>query len=211
MTELDEARAELGRLEGVERTLIKQLLEIRAAIKTQESKIDELVKKGPPAINRLPVELLARIIFQSLPNYDDYCESKELRLVNRRSNLSTVSRLWRNVILNASIIWRDVVLDGGPLTVALLKTQLIRSGNVPLNVSITDAVYYELQTPSWLNVLLPAADRWQCLHIGELPYERMDEILEALESLKFPSLKDVSIYALDGRSSSACPRFLSPS
>ncbi|KAI6013520.1 hypothetical protein EDC04DRAFT_697198 [Pisolithus marmoratus] len=207
MTELDEARAELGRLQGVEKTLFKQLLEIRAAIKTQESKIDELVKKGPPAIDRLPVELLARIIFQSLPNYDDHCVSVEFRLVNRRSNLSTVSRLWRNVMLNTPMIWRDVVLDGSPLTVAFLETQLIRSGNVPLNVFIIDTFYKP--TLVWLNVLVSAANRWQCLYIHELSLSNMDGILDALEGLKFPSLKDVNIYALK-RNHTINPTFIPP-
>ncbi|KAI6157119.1 hypothetical protein BKA82DRAFT_798307 [Pisolithus tinctorius] len=99
MDELDEARAELDRMGGTERTLFKQVIEIPAAMKTQKSKVNDLVKKGPPAINFLPVEILSQIILQSLPNCDDRCELEEFRLVNRRTNLSTVSRFWGSAIL----------------------------------------------------------------------------------------------------------------
>ncbi|KAI6040735.1 hypothetical protein EDC04DRAFT_3140090 [Pisolithus marmoratus] len=194
MDELDEARAELGRLEGTERTLFKQLVDIRAAILTQKRKIEELIERRPPAINRLPVELLLRIMFQSLPHYDGHRLSTEFRgLANRRTNLSTVSRLWRDVILNTPKMWRDVVLDARLLTAASLETQLTRSGNVPLNIFITSGSYAHAQL--WLDVLVSSAERWQCLHMDRrIPGTMVKILLHALGVMKFPSLKDVVIY-----------------
>ncbi|KAI6157057.1 hypothetical protein BKA82DRAFT_994585 [Pisolithus tinctorius] len=42
---------------------MKHAVEIRVAIKTQKSKIDELIKQQPPVINRLSVELLSKTMF----------------------------------------------------------------------------------------------------------------------------------------------------
>lgn len=63
MDGLDETRNELLRLQGTERILFERLVESRAAIKTQKSKIDELIKQQPPVINRLSVELLSKTMF----------------------------------------------------------------------------------------------------------------------------------------------------
>lgn len=194
MDELDEARAKLGQLQGTERTLFKQLVEIRAAMKIQKNKIDELVKKRPPPMNRLPTELLLRIIFLSLPNYDDRCRSMEFAIARRRTDLSMVSRLWRSVVLGTPEIWRDIVLRTGHITIESLKTQLMRSGNAPLNIFITGSIYdhYE-QAQSWLDVLVSSADRWRCLHVHHPRDRVLAEVLDAIDGLKFPSLEDVTI------------------
>ncbi|KAI6144921.1 hypothetical protein BKA82DRAFT_1002669 [Pisolithus tinctorius] len=194
MDELDEARAKLGQLRGTERTLFKQLVEIRAAIKIQKNKIDELVKKRPPPINRLPTELLSRIIFLSLPDYDGQRRPMESGIARRRSDLSTVSPLWRSVVLGTPEIWRDIVLYAGHITIESLKTHLTRSGNAPLNIFITGSNYdhYE-QAQSWLDVVVSSADRWRCLYVHHLSNRMLAEVLDALEGLKFPSLEDVTI------------------
>ncbi|KIK10583.1 hypothetical protein PISMIDRAFT_20257 [Pisolithus microcarpus 441] len=131
------ARAELARLEGAERTIFKQLVEIRAAIKKQKSRIEESVKKRS-VINRLPVELLSWI-FRFLLVYNDSFTSRELLgLANSRNGLSMVSRLWRNVILDTPELWSDIVLtDDQPPDIAFLEIQLRRSRKVPLNITIT--------------------------------------------------------------------------
>lgn len=196
MGELDEARTDLCQLEETERRLLKQLVDIRAAVKAQKDKIEELIKKQPPAINRLPVELLSKIIFQSLPTFDhdldDCLEFPEL--ANRRTNLSTVSRLWRNVILTTPEIWGDIVCCH-PLPVASLKTQLIRSGNIPLSVFILNfpRLYSCQLDPQWLDVLVSSTNRWRRLHMRQMT----PEILHAFEDLKFPSLEDVLIASMD--------------
>ncbi|KAI6157059.1 hypothetical protein BKA82DRAFT_4052262 [Pisolithus tinctorius] len=206
MDELDEARTDLCQLEETERTLLKQLVEIRAAIKAQEDKIEELIKKQPPAINRLPVELLSKIIFQSLPTFDDVDGCLEFsELASRRTNLSTVSRLWRNVILTTPEIWGDIVCCH-PLPVASLKTQLIRSGNIPLSVFILNfpSLYLCQLDPQWLDVLVSSTSRWRRLHMRQMT----PEILHAFEDLKFPSLEDVLIASMD--KAFTYPQFLFP-
>lgn len=151
----------------------KQLIEIRAAIKTQKSKVNDLAKKGPPAINFLPVEILSQIILQSLPNCDDRCELGEFLLVDRRTNLSTVSRFWRSAILGTPKIWSDIVLRRGPPTAAALKTQLMMSGNALFDVYIAGlpSAYYS-QARLWLDSFVSSADRWQCLHIVGVDRDR---------------------------------------
>ncbi|KAI6115302.1 hypothetical protein EV401DRAFT_2073648 [Pisolithus croceorrhizus] len=193
--ELNEARAELCRLQETERTFLKQLVEIRAAVKVQKCKIDELVKKRPPAINRLPIELLSRIMFQSLPTYDDHRVSREyLELANYRTNLSTVSRRWRNVVLGTPELWSEI---------------LRRSCEVPLNITIMNWFYdgsEEIQP--WLDVLFSSANRWRCLHVFDV-HHGLANIFHTIEarSLEFPSLKDVHV---DIHGESTYLRFLLP-
>ncbi|KIK26265.1 hypothetical protein PISMIDRAFT_270825 [Pisolithus microcarpus 441] len=207
MDELDEARAELARLEGTERTIFKQLVEIRAAIKKQKSRIEEFVKKRP-VINRLPVELLSWI-FQLLLVYNDSLTSRELLgLANRRKELSMVSRLWRNVILDTPELWSDIVLTNEQLPdIAFLKIQLRRSRKVPLNITITGRSNVDegKSIRPWINVLTSSADRWQRLHVFEVSHGTLYNILPALEGMELSSLKEIHmdmhgkfIYWLDG-------------
>ncbi|KAI6026641.1 hypothetical protein BKA83DRAFT_4246003 [Pisolithus microcarpus] len=175
MDELDEARAELARLEGTERTIFKQLVEIRVAIKKQKSTIEELIKKRPPVINRLPVELLSWIFRFLLVHNDSFTSTEPLGPAKHRKGLSMVSRLWRNVILDTPEFWSDIVLtDDQPPDIAFLEIQLRRSRKVPLNITITGR-----------------ADRWQRLHVFKVRYSILYDILRALESMEFPSLKEI--------------------
>ncbi|KAI6026624.1 hypothetical protein BKA83DRAFT_4245717 [Pisolithus microcarpus] len=195
MDELDEARAELARLEGTERTIFKQLVEIRAAIKKQKSRIEEFVKKRP-VINRLPVELLSWI-FRFLLVYNDSFTSRELLgLANRRKELSMVSRLWRNVILDTPELWSDIVLtDDQPPGIAFLEIQLRRSRKVPLNITITR--WFKVDELNairlWINVLTSSADRWQRLHVFSIGGNVLYDILAALKPVEFPSLNEIRV------------------
>jgi len=73
MSELTETRAELARLEKQEQQLVKERLHVRATIRTQRTKLEELVRQLPTPINRLPNETLtyqtSRCI-TSLERYD---------------------------------------------------------------------------------------------------------------------------------------------
>ncbi|KIK26289.1 hypothetical protein PISMIDRAFT_8974 [Pisolithus microcarpus 441] len=172
MDELDEARAELARLEGTERTIFKQLVEIRVAIKKQKSTIEELIKKRPPVINRLPVELLSWIFRFLLVHNDSFTSTEPLGPAKHRKGLSMVSRLWRNVILDTPEFWSDIVLtDDQPPDIAFLEIQLRRSRKVPLNITITG--------------------RFKRLHVFKVRYSILYDILRALESMEFPSLKEI--------------------
>ncbi|KAI6109982.1 hypothetical protein F5141DRAFT_1215444 [Pisolithus sp. B1] len=194
MGELDQARAELARLEGTERTIFKQLVEIRAAIKKQKSRIEEFIKKGPPLINCLPVELLLRIFRFLLAHNDSFTSTELLGLAKRRKDLSAVSRLWWKVILDTPALWSDIVLTADqPSDIAFVDIQLRRSRKVPLNITITnwpDANEGEPIQP-WINVLTSCADRWQCLHVLKVGRRILPGILHALEGLELPSLKEV--------------------
>ncbi|KAI5994842.1 hypothetical protein EDD15DRAFT_2366361 [Pisolithus albus] len=194
MDELDEARAELARLEGAERMVCKQLVEIRAAITKQKCRIEEFIKKRPPVIDCLPVELLS-CIFRSLLVYNDsFTLTELLGLANRRRGLSMVSRLWRNVILDTPEVWSDIVLtDEQPPNIAFLEIQLRRSHKVPLNVTIAgrSEVGRGNSIRPWINVLTSSADRWQRLHVFKVRGNILHDILDALKSVEFPSLKEI--------------------
>ena len=85
--ELAAARAELTRLEQEEQQLLQNLLDARAALTTQRSKIDVLVRDRNCMISRLPTELLVRIFGYFLRQY--------LGLIHphpRRQLLASVSR-----------------------------------------------------------------------------------------------------------------------
>ncbi|KAI5994829.1 hypothetical protein EDD15DRAFT_2518441, partial [Pisolithus albus] len=194
MNELDEARAELARLEGTEVTIFKQLVEIRVAIKKQKSRIEEFIKKRSPAINCLPVELLSRIFRFLLVHDDSFTSTELLGLANHRKELSMVSQLWRNVILDTPEFWSDIVLTlGQPPDIAFVEIQLRRSRKVPLNITITGWSDVDEDDPiqPWLNVLTSSADRWQRLHVFKVGREILSDILHALEGLEFPYLKEI--------------------
>ncbi|KAI5994843.1 hypothetical protein EDD15DRAFT_2431457 [Pisolithus albus] len=193
MDELDEARAELARLEGAESTIFKQLVEIRAAIKKQKSRIEEFIKKRP-LINRLPVELLSWIFRFVLVHDDSFTSTELLGLAKLREGLSTVSRLWRNVILDTPEFWSHIVLaDGRSPDTAFLEMQLRRSRKVPLNITITGQVEYEelRSIRRWLNVLTSSADRWHRLHVFKVCSGIVYELLDALHHVEFPSLNEI--------------------
>ncbi|KAI5995947.1 hypothetical protein EDD15DRAFT_2365530 [Pisolithus albus] len=194
MDELDEARAELARLEGAEVTIFKQLVQIRVAIKKQKSRIEEFIKKRPPVINCLPVELLARIFRFLLVHDNSFTSAELLGLANLRKELSMVSQLWRNVILDTPEFWSDIVLTHGqPPDIAFVEIQLRRSRKVPLNITIAEWSKADEDDPiqPWLNVLTSSADRWQRLHVFKVGREILSDILHALEGLEFPSLKEI--------------------
>lgn len=84
MNELSDARAELARLQHRELELLQEFFDVRKAVATQKTVIDELIKAScVPYIDRLPNELLVQIFL----------------LTNERECLASVSRRWRAVIV----------------------------------------------------------------------------------------------------------------
>ena len=61
MGEIAEARVELELLEKQEQQLVDQLHHVRTAVQKQKMKLEQLVKKISPPVNRLPAEILLLI------------------------------------------------------------------------------------------------------------------------------------------------------
>ena len=95
--ELHRALAKLDKLERQERYLVKMLSEIRKVIEAQKLKIDDL---GPPAINRLPTELLLQIFTLCIPD-PKFPEKPLHRIIG-------VSRRWRDVVWNNASFWTSI-------------------------------------------------------------------------------------------------------
>ncbi|KAI5994817.1 hypothetical protein EDD15DRAFT_765681 [Pisolithus albus] len=120
--------------------------------------------------------------------------SRTARVETLRKALSTVSKLWRNVILDTPEFWSDIVLTHGqPPDIAFMEIQLRRSRKVPLNITITGWSTVDEDDPiqPWLNVLTSSADRWQRLHVFKVRCETLFDILQELQGLEFPSLKEI--------------------
>lgn len=168
MTELSDARAELARLQRRELGLLQDLLDVRKALAARTVVIDELVKASAiPPINRLPNELLARIF---------------LFISDERESLASVSRRWREVIMDTPSIWSEIWLDQYRSRPTLLKLHLDRSRQAPLTISL----YYN-QTE--LEVVLPHANRIRTLRI----FGSASDVFDVFASLASPSLENLLV------------------
>lgn len=123
MNELREARAELVRLEASAKDLLSQLLDVRAAISRQRTKINELIRQRPPIIDRLPTEILLSILIHAQPNF------------RRKRQLVGVCRRWKNIILDSPMLWSLIVVSGEESSKSI-RTHLKRSGNALLDILI---------------------------------------------------------------------------
>ena len=158
MDELHQAWSELDRLEQEEMTAVKRLLHIRVTIKACRTKIDVLLKKRPPAIDRLPPELLSLIFKHSIPDFDNPGEWMQ--------KLSGVSRIWQDVILNTPTLWNTIIV-AEDVGLANLQIQLKRSRQTLLHISIRGwQGYFPLSGDLFrelLEAILPTTDRWNTL------------------------------------------------
>jgi len=98
MDELSGARAELALLEEQARRLLKELLRVRAAVATQRTKINELIRTRPTAFNLLPTEILLSIL-----DFGVRAEHPK-----RKYELAGVCRRWRrgallDIVIEASL------------------------------------------------------------------------------------------------------------
>ncbi|KAI5988253.1 hypothetical protein EDC04DRAFT_2819341 [Pisolithus marmoratus] len=172
MDELNRARAELARLQCTERTLIEQLLAVRVAMETQKNKINKLVEERPSPINRLPTELLARI----------------LSFVLMRS--SKTSRLWSDLILNTPYFWSEIVLTRESSAKSLM-TQLKRSHKHLLEI----AILYPLKNAvhALWDILIPSRGRWRSFIFETTACDVFSDIMNEFNHLTYPCLQDLSI------------------
>ena len=203
--ELAAARAELTRLEKQEQQLLQHLLDVRAALKTQRSKIDALIRERNCTISRLPAELLVRIFSYFLSDYLDLVHP-------RRQLLASVSRCWRDIILDSPMLWEYIALSPFDDFFSL-KTQLEKSRDVLLDVVITGWSNWhvdDMKEP--LDIIINSADRWRSLTIGANAARCTALIIAEINKNKFPSLQHVVVEGLGAlvlADNPPIPRFLS--
>ncbi|KAI6027121.1 hypothetical protein EDC04DRAFT_2718780 [Pisolithus marmoratus] len=194
MDELARARAELTRLQCTERTLIEQLLAVRVAMETQKSKINKLVEERPSPINRLPTELLARILSFLLMRGSEVSAKFSEDLPTLRKDLASVSRLWSDLILNTPSFWSGIVLTRKSGAKSLM-TQLTRSREQLLDIAIIYPRKNSLDT-LW-DILIPSRNRWRSVIIKTSAVDVFSDIMSKFNQFKFPCLEEVSLDSHD--------------
>ena len=209
MDELNRARFELDLLENKERDLLGNILhtckaikENRKTINAQKAKIDELVSKRPPAINRLPTELLSRIFTLCIPEP----KSPERSL----HQIVGVSRRWRDIVLNEANFWTSIKVTE-TRKLSLLKAQLKRSRSAPLCVWVEN--FYsddKCHAKSLLDILVPHAERWRALIICDNWDEITELVVENINRLRLPLLRRLSIHYFSDEHSVTTHPALSP-
>ena len=196
MGELTEARAELARLEKQEQQLVKDLLHIRAAVRTQRTKLEELVRQLSAPINRLPNETLLQIIELSVPS---------------SVKLAGVSRRWRDVILHCPSLWTAIKVAPWRHR-SLLKAQVARSAELLLKVEIcswNNCKTDEGLLNDMLDVLIPSAHRWCSLITEDVTDSLFHNLLTKLNHSTYPVLTHVSIRNISFGGSQGVPLFYS--
>ena len=207
MNELGEARAELARLEASAKDLLRQLLDVRAAISQQRTKINELIRQRPPAIDRLPTEILLPILIFAIHTQPSF---------KRKQQLAGVCRRWKNIVLDSPMLWSLIRVSRRESLISI-RTHLKRSGNAPLDILIevkngSSGVHDILSLTPDIQVVLAHAHRWQSLFVVDRRRKEDDLVLGELISYvtahtEFPSLKHVIIPDFGDV---AYPTFLSP-
>ena len=198
MDELFLARMELARLETKAENLLQEFLDAKKSIATQRSKIDELVRKIPTPIGRLPDELLSYIYSLAMSSWNGALEDTYSDDYQARMDLAMVSRRWRDIILNTPKFWTTIEVDP---TLPPPVTHLERNRNAPLNVVIRyprvehDDREIEQFLQS-LSCLISSAHRWRSLVIvgDDRIWPTRNSILDEFNHLLFPSLKSVLLY-----------------
>ena len=193
MDDLARARVELALLEERARDLLKELLGVRAALSTQRTKIGELIRTKPSAINYFPTELLLSVLDLAVHTSED---------PGRKQQLASVCRRWRDIILGGPSLWTTIHV--AQLDTSSIKTHLERSRGAPLDIVIKAPVWalskHLALVPS-LDIVGSCAHRWNSLVIAG-DYCRDDEdaetalaefIIKRINQLHFPSLKRVAI------------------
>ncbi|KAI5988256.1 hypothetical protein EDC04DRAFT_1446332 [Pisolithus marmoratus] len=188
MDELAHARTELVQLQSTERMLVEQFLAVRIAIETQKSKINKLVEERCSLINRLPIELLTRILSFLLTSYN--ADLSPYTLPTLRKNLASVLRLWRDLILNTPTFWSEIglIYNSDPKS---LITQLKRSREHLLDVTIFSPSKGSLY--ALLDIITSSANRWRSLTLKTVEDSICSDIIRKFNGFKFPCLENVFI------------------
>ncbi|KAI6037799.1 hypothetical protein EDC04DRAFT_2089420 [Pisolithus marmoratus] len=188
--DLAAARAELARLQNRERELVEELRSVRTAAQVQLDRINVFIKRRLTApITRLPLSVLSDIIYLTICN--TYPESDAHRYTKRK--LASVSRLWRDAILNFPKLWTTVVIDpswSAPLVMAHVK----RSGECPLDITIAEwSSNDRFQFQRLLGPAVTCGYRWRSLVIREISGATATLILNGIQYMRFPAMKRIEI------------------
>jgi len=200
MDELSQARAELALLEEQARRLFKEFLHVRAAVGTQRTKIDELIRTRPTAFNLLPTEILLSIL-----DLDVHAEDLD-QCPERKYQLAGVCRRWKNIIFDSPSLWTTIHVAIS--SASSVMTHLERSRGALLDIVIETP----LRSRSKHLALVPSLDivsslthRWHSLSIAHLcddDYRSISPtltefIIKRINHLQFPSLKYITISYCD--------------
>ncbi|KIN93461.1 hypothetical protein M404DRAFT_40304, partial [Pisolithus tinctorius Marx 270] len=102
MDELTEARAALAAMENREQELLSELHSIRVAVRSQRSRVEELITRLPISpIDRLPDESLLRVLEFYLEEAAQTCDV----YIHAKRQLASVSCRWRDLILHSPSLW----------------------------------------------------------------------------------------------------------
>jgi len=204
--ELHKTWAKLDQLERQERYLVERLSDIRREIKAQKLKIDDLAKGRPPAINRLPTELLSQIFTHCIPD-PKFPEKPLHRIVG-------VSRRWRDVVWNNPSFWTFIKVTSDQCEKGL-KEQLKRSHKAFLDIWIGDwysPIYVAyVKFYALLDTIVPHANRWRSLIISDGTSPGLVEnVLRVFNHLDVPFLREFTMDFCDNFDDLPYPDFLSP-
>ena len=187
MSELAEVRAELARLEKQEQQLVEQLHYARTSIRQQRKKIDELVRRLPSPIDRVPNEILLRILELCLQYTHNYCSQRKM--------LACVSHRWMDIMMNSSSLWTTIRITP-TWSASAVKAHVTNSCQSSLEIEIYSWDFGgddEKRLPAMLDVLLSCAHRWMSLVIHGVRASCLHMILKGMAQKMFPSLRHVSI------------------
>ena len=201
MNELAQARIELTLLEEKARELLKRLLEVRATIATQRSKINELSRTSlrPSTINRLPTEILVLILDLDVHTHHD---------PGRKQNLASVCQRWRDVILQTPCFWSTIYVASDASSI---MTHLEKSRGTLLDIVIEGGLFSlprHLALLPGLDIVTGCPHRWRSLLVittGSSPDDDSEDygekllaefIADRINRLHFPSLKSIAIFSL---------------
>ena len=206
---LHKAWAKLGQLETQEKYLVERLSHIHKEIGAQKLEIDDLIKGRPPAINRLPTELLSQIFSLCIPD-PKFPEKPLYRIV-------CVSRRWRDVVWNDPSFWTSIKVASTQRK-KLLKKQLKRSRKALLDIWIEDWDPLRLcdeyaKFSALLDAIVPHANRWRSIIISDSTnLEFVESIFKyrVFEHLSVPFLREFSMDIEDDFADLPYPGFLSP-
>ncbi|KAL4075246.1 hypothetical protein V8B97DRAFT_1841778, partial [Scleroderma yunnanense] len=191
--ELALVRAELDRLENLERDLLRRLADTRAAAQVQRRRIGDLIRRGQPPIHRLPIEILLWIIDLATRGPRD---SGVTHQVERKGVMASVSRHWRNTISSCPSFWTQIILT--PATpAALVQAHVTRSCSCLVSIQIHGWYCKSSQfrpLSRLLDIVLTCAHRWCTFTLDPCcPLEVCEFIYERMEHCSFDCLDSVDV------------------
>ncbi|KAG8922152.1 hypothetical protein FRC01_014402 [Tulasnella sp. 417] len=111
------------------------------------------ISKEPVFIDRLPIELLERLISLGVKGNNGLLEVERVYMWRR------VSRKWKNVIDNCPSLWSSIYTSKGTKHV---RTQLEKSKGAPIDILIQIS-FLPPQDDDWIRLLVENAHRWRSI------------------------------------------------